>query len=84
MASTAYNPAANSLAEAFNKIIIKLLKKFIHRTSETGMRSLVNVFGPSNHSSDLDRQYTFFPGIRVRSSHPVGNPDAVIASRSSD
>jgi len=29
VASTAYNPAANSLAEAFCKIIIKLLKKFI-------------------------------------------------------
>ena len=29
MASTAYNPAANGLAEAFNKTIIKLLKKFI-------------------------------------------------------
>jgi len=27
--STAYNPAANGLAEAFNKIIIKLLKKFV-------------------------------------------------------
>jgi len=26
--STAYNPAANGLAEAFNKTIIKLLKKF--------------------------------------------------------
>jgi len=26
---TAYNPATNGLAEAFNKIIIKLLKKFI-------------------------------------------------------
>ena len=29
MASTAYNPAANGLAEAFNKTIIKLLKKFV-------------------------------------------------------
>ena len=27
--STAYNPAANGLAETFNKIIIKLLKKFV-------------------------------------------------------
>ena len=27
--STAYNPTANGLAEAFNKIIIKLLKKFV-------------------------------------------------------
>jgi len=29
VASTAYNPAANGLAEAFNKTIFKLLKKFI-------------------------------------------------------
>ena len=29
MTSTAYNPAANGLAEAFNKTIIKLLKKFV-------------------------------------------------------
>jgi len=29
VASTAYNLAANGLAEAFNEIIIKLLKKFI-------------------------------------------------------
>ena len=29
MASTAYNPAANGLAEAFNQTIIKLLKKFV-------------------------------------------------------
>ena len=29
VASTAYNPAANGLAEAFNKTIIKLLKKFV-------------------------------------------------------
>jgi len=29
MVSTAYSPTDNGLAEAFNKIIIKLLKKFI-------------------------------------------------------
>jgi len=29
VASTIHNPAANDLAKAFNKIIIKLLKKFI-------------------------------------------------------
>jgi transposase InsO family protein len=29
IASTAYNPATNGLAEAFNKTIIKLLKKFV-------------------------------------------------------
>ena len=29
IASTAYNPAANGLAEAFNKTIIKILKKFV-------------------------------------------------------
>ena len=29
VASTAYNPTANGLAEAFNKTIIKLLKKFV-------------------------------------------------------
>ena len=27
--------------------------------------------GLPNHSSDPDRQYTFFPGIRVRSSHTL-------------
>jgi len=29
VASTTYNPAANGLAKAFNKTIIKLLKKFV-------------------------------------------------------
>ena len=45
--STAYNPAANGLAEAFNKTIIKLLKSSFHQISEIGIRSLVNVFGPT-------------------------------------
>jgi len=29
--STAYNPAANGLAEAFNKTIIKLLKNYLRK-----------------------------------------------------
>jgi len=29
MTSTVYNPTANGLAEAFNKTIVKILKKFI-------------------------------------------------------
>ena len=34
VASTAYNPAANGLAKAFNKTIIKLLKKFISSSKQ--------------------------------------------------
>ena len=34
VASTAYNPAANGLAEAFNKTIIKLLKKFVSTSKQ--------------------------------------------------
>jgi len=35
----AYYPAANGLAEAFNKTIGKLLKKFISKSNATGMIS---------------------------------------------
>jgi len=42
--STAYNSAANGLAKAFNKTIIKLS---FHQISETRMRSSVNVFRPT-------------------------------------
>ena len=34
VASTTYNPVANALAEAVNKTIIKLLKKFISGSKE--------------------------------------------------
>jgi len=37
-----------------------------------------------NHNSDPDRQYAFFPGIKVWSSHTVRNSDAVITSRFND
>jgi len=37
VASTAYNPIANDLAKAFNKTIIKLLKKFISSSKQIGM-----------------------------------------------
>jgi len=36
VASTSYNYAANGLAEAFNKTIIKLLKK-VHLRKQTGL-----------------------------------------------
>jgi len=77
--STAYNPTANGLAEAFNKIIIELLKKFVSSNKQDWNEKLG--VGLPNHSSDPDRQYAFFPGIWVRSSHTVRNPDAVITSR---
>jgi len=83
MASTAYNPAANGLAEAFNKKIIKLLKKY--QASKTRMRSSVNVsLGLSNYGSNPDRQYPFFSGIQVRSSHTARNPDAITTDRLSN
>jgi len=40
--------------------------------------------GLPNHSSDPDKQYAFFPGKWMRSSHTVRNPDAVITSRFND
>ena len=82
VASTTYNTAANGLAEAFNKTIIKLLKKFIS-SSKRGEARWMSL-GLPNHGSDPDRQYSFFPGIRMRSSHTIRNPDAVITSRFND
>ena len=81
MASTAYNPAANGLAEAFNKIIIKLIKKFVSSNKRTGMRSLVNVFGPTELRFAPRQAIRLFFGIRVRSNHTVRNPDTIITSR---
>ena len=40
--------------------------------------------GLPNHNLDPDRQFTFFPGIRVWSSHTVRNSDVVIASHFND
>jgi len=47
-----YNHATNGLAEAFNKAIIKLLKKFITSSKEIGLRSSVNVFRPIEPRSE--------------------------------
>ena len=85
MASTAYNPAANGLAEAFNKTIIKLLKKFVSSNKRDWDEKLGEcLWAYRTTVSNPDRQYAFFPGIRMRSSHPVGNPDAVVMSRFND
>jgi len=37
MSSMVYYPVANALAEAFNKTIEKLLKKFVSKSQLTGM-----------------------------------------------
>lgn len=41
----AYNPATNGLTEAFNKIIIKIFKKLVRKTSVTSIQSLANASG---------------------------------------
>jgi len=41
VASTAYNPAANRLAKAFNKMIIKLLKSSSSQANEIGMQMIL-------------------------------------------
>jgi len=45
MSSTTYYPAANGLAEAFNKTIGKLLKKFISKSQHDWDNKLVNAYG---------------------------------------
>ena len=53
--STAYNPAANGLAEAFNKIIIKLLKKFVSSNKRDWNEKLSEYLCLPNHNSDPNR-----------------------------
>jgi len=85
VASTTYNPVANGLAEAFNKIIIKLLKKFVssnkrdwnEKLSECLWTYRIMVQTPTGNTP-------FFPGIRMRSSHTIRNLDVVITSRFDD
>ena len=81
MASTAYNPATNGLAEAFNKIIIKLLKNLFHQISEAGMRSLVNVFRPTEPQFGPRQTIHLFPWYTGAKQSYIRNPDAVITSR---
>src|SRR4051812_27080372 len=45
ISSTAYYPPANGLAEAFNKTIGKLLKKFVSVPNATGTRNSESAFG---------------------------------------
>ena len=67
MASTAYNPAANGLAEVFNKIIIKLIKNSFRQANKIEMRSLVNVFGPTELRSEpqqVTRLFLWYTGVK--------------------
>ena len=61
VASIAYNPTANSLAEAFNKTIIKLLMKFISSSKRDWNENSVNVFGPTKLRSKLQQATYLFP-----------------------
>jgi len=45
VSSTLYYPAANSVAEAFNKIIDKLLKKFISKSQHDWDEKLGDALG---------------------------------------
>ena len=53
VALTAYNPAANGLAEAFNRTIINYSRNSFHQANEIGMRSPMNVFEPTDLRYEL-------------------------------
>ena len=72
VASTAYNPTVNGLTEAFNRIIIKLLKKFISTSKRDWNEKLSECFfGLPNYSSNPDRQYAFFSAYEYKAVKPL-------------
>jgi len=66
VASTAYNPATNGLAEAFNKTIIKLLKKFISTSKRNWNEKLSECLRAIELQSEPQQTiHLFFSGIWI-------------------
>lgn len=68
-----YNPAANGQAEAFNKTMIKILKKLVKKLSENGMKSLVNASMFPHHCAHTHKCHTIFFGIMLRNYFTLRN-----------
>jgi len=66
----AYYPAANDLAEAFNKTIEKLLKKFVSKSERVGL---------SHNSENPNNIYTVLFGLGMLSHTPTRNLNSISA-----
>jgi len=71
VASTAYNPAANRLAEAFNKAIIKLLKQFVSLSRRDWNEKLIECLWVTKQRSEpLQEIHLFSLVMGVKQSYP--------------
>jgi len=57
--STAYNPAANGLVKAFNKTIIKLLKKFVSSSKRDWNEKLGECLRPTDRGKTSHEKCMF-------------------------